>query len=38
MAGEKDGDPLFSGELAEQAADLLDAGRVEAIGGLVQDE
>ena len=37
VAGDHDGDALV-GELDHQAAHLLDAGRVQAVGGLVEDE
>ena len=37
MAGDHDGDAL-AGELDQQPAHLLDTGRVQAVGGLVEDE
>jgi len=38
MAGEDDGDAFLFHQFAHQRAHLLDAGRVEAVGRLVEDE
>ena len=37
MAGDHDGDAL-AGELDQEAAHLLDTGRVQAVGGLIENE
>ena len=37
VAGDHDGDAL-AGELDQQPAHLLDTGRVQAVGGLIEDE
>ena len=38
VARDEDGDAALGGEVAHELADLADAGRVEAVGGLVEDQ